>query len=101
MSWRRRLSAAFFAVTAGGTVALGVELLVSGYLPDALTCFGIAALALIIGVFIWLNWRILELNRTLIEENQRLRAEKRSGAVYLMPRPRPPAEEHGEPGDAP
>jgi hypothetical protein len=101
MNWPRRMSVAFFGIIAASMIILGAKRLAGGNIVPGLTDLLVAAQAAVVGIFTWLNWRILGLNRDLIEENRRLRAERRAGAVYLMPRPRHAAEEHGEPGDAP
>jgi hypothetical protein len=72
-TWRRGAWVAFFGVPAGFILAAGVVNLTRGHIPEGLTDFGVVALAVIIEVLAWLNWRLLEMNRGLMEENRRLR----------------------------
>jgi hypothetical protein len=72
-TWRRGAWAAFLGIFAGFILAAGVVNLTRGYIPEGLTDLGVVALAVIIEVLTWLNWRILKLNGDLMDENRRLR----------------------------
>ena len=99
MNWPRRISVAFFGIIAAGMTVIGAGELGSGYLQYGLTCLGVAAAAVVTCWLTWINWRILELNRDLIEENRRLRSGRNAEFTQGWRMPQPGTGEHDEPGE--
>jgi hypothetical protein len=93
MSREHRAAVAFFTIMAAGTVGLGTAALARGHLADGVLAFLLAGLMAIIGALIRVNWRVLEMNRSLGEQNQRLLDGQRAVPACPPQRPWPAAEE--------
>jgi hypothetical protein len=70
---RHRAWTAFFGVFGGLMAGFGIAAFARGYLAWGLTAFTGTGLTAVIGAFVRMNWRILDLNRDLLEQNRQLR----------------------------